>query len=653
VIEELSRGNIRRNVEKFRGERFCVEAPAPWVARRKVLNVERLPGEPVTVLLFDRQIHAPSATRYSRFVRRIETHQAVQEAGTVELGFDPAIQRLIVHGVSIFRSGTLVNHAAEDAFELFQRESGLESGVLTGAVTALLVIKDLRVGDVLDVEFSVVGDGGVFGDHYWCCELVENTYSIGRQWLSWIERDGQELFVQSKWGDGEVELTHHGRVRTWQFERTPIVKLEPNMPAAYRPFGEISITTFSSWGEVSAMFLSAWNREPADRSQLDQELERLRGRFAADELSGIEAAVDLVRNQVRYLGYSPGVFALIPAPPDEVWSLGFGDCKEKSRLLVWFLKELGLVAEPVLVHTVIGEEIGQLSPGPGAFNHVVVRLRWMDVDYWIDPTDVARGGSVAQWLGLPYHYGLPLSGGSASLVPIPSGVSPDAGLEVEEVIRADAKSRAATIAVTHVYRGGEADAVRHLVDSRGVAALDEYIVGLVKQVRRDAYAQSELVMEDDRRANVITLRKELRCDELLKPTATGDADVVFLLPYSIPPRITGVPASLRKFPLGIQHPVNVKHVIRLNMDAPKLVRIPPTAVKNAFFYFSFVTVGAKTESIHTFKFQTLASQVPAAQVPAYSKDLDKISEAFDWHVRLPPRNSGGKFRRVVRGPESW
>ena len=135
MIQEPPNQGIRRDVERYRGDRFRVEHAPSWVARRKVMNIERRPGEPVSILLFDRQIHAPSNCRYTRVVRRLETHQAVQDLGNVEFGFDPATQQLLVHGVSIFRAGNLANHATESSFELFQREAGLESDILNGAVS--------------------------------------------------------------------------------------------------------------------------------------------------------------------------------------------------------------------------------------------------------------------------------------------------------------------------------------------------------------------------------------------------------------------------------------------------------------------------------------------------------------------------------------
>lgn len=654
LIEELSKNAIRRDVERYRGDRFRVEPNPTWTTKRKVMNIERRPGEPVSVLLMDRQIHAPSNARYTRIVRRLETHQAVQDLGTVELSFDPATQQLLIHGVSVFRAGNLQNHAVESAFELFQREAGLESDIITGAVTSLLVLKDIRVGDVLDVEFSIISDSLLFGDHYWFSEIIGNTYPIGRQWISWIERPDQALFVETPTGLGTYarEGSGNGFVRTWSFEHTPVVELENDIPVTFKPFPEISLTTFGKWAEVAALFLVPWSREPEDRHELENELIPLRARFAAAPFEGIAAAIDLVRHHVRYLGYSPGVFALVPADPGQVWNRRFGDCKEKSRLLCWLLQELGVDAHPVLVNTVGGASLGTMPPSPGAFNHVVVSLRHSGVELWIDPTDVARRGDVAEWFSLPFFFGLPLVAGADRLVAIPPPPKGRSGLEVEEIIKLDSKTRGASVTVTHTYRGEEADLIRHAMDSRGRTAVANYLTGLVKQTHPDASPSSEIEVTDDPETNLLTLRCQFRCEELLKPSQDGTADHVFLVPYSIPPRVTGVSAN-RKNPLAIQHPVDIKHTIRVNHDDPRKVVIPKQAVHGEFFRYAFTTSTSRTETIHVFIFQTLADTVSATKLRNYASDLNRVSETLNWYLSVPPRGKKTYRMRPSDTPDRW
>jgi len=637
--DELRSHGIHREVERFRGDRFRVEPKPLWTARRKVMNIERQPGEPISVLLIDRQIHAPSNSRYTRIVRRLETHQAVQDLGSIELGFDPATQILLVHGISIFREGNLHNHATEEAFELFQRESRLESDIITGALTALLILKDIRVGDVLDVEFSIVSDAQLLDDHYWFTEIIGNTYPIGRQWLSWIEREGQSLFVQAptELGKYERESTVNGHVRTWSYEHTPVITLENDIPVTHKPFPEISLTTFGGWLDVVGLFLQPWSLEPENRDELDRELDVLRVKFASDPIEGIAATIDLVRQNVRYLGYSPGVFALVPADPANVWKRRFGDCKEKSRLLCWLLRELGVEADPVLVNTMAGAALMDMPPSPGAFDHVVVRLRHAGTELWVDPTDVARRGHLSAWKHLPFHFGLPLVTGSDRLVPIPPEPKGASGLEVEELVKIDSKTRGGTITVTHTYRMGAADQLRHAMDSRGRAAVKNYLTEQVKLTRQDAAATSELEVNDDPMANRLVLRCHFRSEALLTKSQDGNLDLFFLVPYSIPSRITGVSAT-RKHPLAIMHPVDVQHTIRINPENPRNLNIPKQIVRLEFFWFSFATATTWTESTHVFTFTTSAGTVPVSKVPNYSNDLRDVSEALNWHIRFSSRD---------------
>jgi len=65
-----------------------------------------------------------------------------------------------------------------------------------------------------------------------------------------------------------------------------------------------------------------------------------------------------------------------------------------------------------------GDALPELLPVPGDFDHVIVRARIADADYWLDGTSTATRlpniGEVP-----PFHYALPLRAGGADLMPIP------------------------------------------------------------------------------------------------------------------------------------------------------------------------------------------------------------------------------------------
>ena len=147
------------------------------------------------MLLLDRQIAPDQSTRYTRYVRRLETPQAVQEAGRIEFDFDPATQLLLIHAISIFRNGELTNFTKLDQVDVIQKERGLNKSIYAGSVTALILLKDLRTGDVIDVESSIVSDDAIFSNHSWFSENFEHPLPVGHQYFSWLSKDHDRFEV--------------------------------------------------------------------------------------------------------------------------------------------------------------------------------------------------------------------------------------------------------------------------------------------------------------------------------------------------------------------------------------------------------------------------------------------------------------------------
>ena len=122
---------------KIKGLRLRIEAPPTWVIRRKVKGFKKTKGHPITMLLHDRQIAQEQSTRYTRYVRRLETPQATHEAERIEFDFDPATQILLIHGISIFRDGELTNRAKLEEIEVIRRKADPDQGIYSGSITAI------------------------------------------------------------------------------------------------------------------------------------------------------------------------------------------------------------------------------------------------------------------------------------------------------------------------------------------------------------------------------------------------------------------------------------------------------------------------------------------------------------------------------------
>jgi transglutaminase-like putative cysteine protease len=101
---------------------------------------------------------------------------------------------------------------------------------------------------------------------------------------------------------------------------------------------------------------------------------------------------------VRYTGVEFGEARLVPEFPAETLRRKFGDCKDKSTLLVAALRASGIEAYLALLSAGSGQDVMPDLPGLGMFNHAIVFVPATsphDQDLWIDATtEYARVGTL-------------------------------------------------------------------------------------------------------------------------------------------------------------------------------------------------------------------------------------------------------------------
>lgn len=611
----------------LRGTRLRVEPRPEWVIQRKVRNTERTDGQPVTVLLFDRQVYPDRMSRYMRHVRRLETPQAVQDAGKIELSFDPATQVMLIHGISIFRAGKLMNHAKLEDFKIIQRERGLEMGIYDGNITALMLLKDLRTGDIIDIETSVTSDDDIFSGHYWFMENFEYVVPVYRQYFSWLSSNQSRFTVDESHMDVKAleEETPYGICKVWNKERTPGVELPPHIPSGLNPFKHLSITSFSNWREVAGAYYRLWERTENPGMELPKEVQALKDRHPTDAVALIEAVVEFVRDQIRYQGVETGRLGLVPDDLHAIWERRFGDCKEKTSVLCWMLRECGYDATPALVSTVLRERIIDQLPAP-IFDHVVVHLHFDGLDHWIDPTDMSQRGKLSDWDSLPYGKALLISQETKDFLVIPNAKLGKNRLVVVEEYDFANDGCDAEISVKHTYHGTEANRVRHSLDSQGRSVTQQIFTEIVKSTRANAELITDLEITDDQAKNVITLSAKFRAMEtLMQRGNTGMASANFV-PHSMIGRIVGIDDRERTHPLGLIHPVDIEHTTVLRHSAAKSSKVPKVIVDNEFI--KFVAGSEKNGEFPSlnYVYLTKSPEVPVEHLPRYRVHLKQIDQ---------------------------
>ncbi len=653
-MEDKPREDWHKDPNSLRGTRLVIEPTPEWIIRRKVKGAQRVDGQPVTILLADRQINPDLMARYTRFVRRLETPQSVQEAGRIEISFDPASQKLFIHAISIFRDGKLTNFADLQEIKIIQRERELERGIYDGNITALILLNDLRTGDVIDVESTITSDDTIFPGHYWFEEYFEHTIPVFRQYFSWISENQEKFQIDDSKLDvvESEEETPYGIRKTWEQENPFITDIPPFLPLGYNLFKNVSISSFRSWQQVACEFNKSWNRIEKLGDKLPDELAALRAKHESSSIQLAEALVEFVRDEIRYQAVGTGRLGLVPDELFSIWERRYGDCKEKTSMLCWMLRECGFKATPALVSTMLRGRISDHLPAP-IFDHVVVHLAHDGKDYWIDPTDISQRGSLADWTSLPFQKALLISDDTTGFLTIKEAPIGKNVLLVDEEYTFPGDGCHAEIKVMHTYRGTQADQARHALDSQGRIAVQQIFTDIVKSTRSKAELLTDMEVTDDTRSNVITLQATFSAPDTLVRNPAAANLITEFVPHSIIGKLTGLDDKTRRHPLGLIHPVEVKHSTIVRHPDSKGAVVPKVMIDNEFIKFVAGTDNTGELPVLSYHYLTKASEIPVKDLDRYRVNLRQISGVISLSFQTNGIKRGGKSKHVSSGRSSW
>ena len=138
-----------------------------------------------------------------------------------------------------------------------------------------------------------------------------------------------------------------------------------------------------SWEEISTWYYSLSKDKWTTDSNIEAKVKELTKGLSQRE-DKIKAIYDYVR-KIRYVSILLNMHRMTPHPAAETFRNMYGDCKDKSVLLVAMLKCAGVDSELALVNT--GYLIEKKMTTPLVFNHAIVAIPDTDGKYkFLDPT---------------------------------------------------------------------------------------------------------------------------------------------------------------------------------------------------------------------------------------------------------------------------
>ncbi|MEO6281000.1 DUF3857 domain-containing protein [Roseateles sp.] len=430
----------------------------------------------------------------------------LREVSEPQINFNPAYQQLVIHQVGVIRDGQRLERLKDARIELMRREQLLERQMIDGVRTALVVISDVRVNDIVDVAYTLVGENPIFDGRFAALLPVAGDVPIDRLHLRVEGPAERRLQVKSLAIDLQPErFEENGRqvLRVLREHVAPVAE-EAATPPWFKVYPAIHISEYGNWADVNQWAMTLFAAEPANAAVAE--------RVAAIKAEGgtpeqqVAAALRFVQDEVRYFSASLGESSHRPKPASRTLAERLGDCKDKTMLLNALLTGLGLDARPTLVSVQRNRGINNFLPSHDVFDHVISRVQIGEQIYFLDSTLNGQGLSLEKRGYLPYGAGLVVAAGTEAPVAIqPPAFAVDSLSYRQDWDLADLK-RPARLTTSFKASGLAAERWRAAAAQAGTDRIAEGIGGHYVKALPGLVSVGTPQLVDDRAANEIELK---------------------------------------------------------------------------------------------------------------------------------------------------
>ncbi len=402
-----------------------VNALPPAEARTAATAGAKARREPLVDVQVQLQPRSTTATYVHLQHEALDT-STLRDVSEPQISFNPAYQQLVIHQAVVIRDGQRLDRLKGARIELMRREQQLERQLIDGVRTALIVLSDVRVGDIVDVAYTLEGENPIFEGRYSALMQLASDAPVDRLHVRIEAPPDRRLAVKAIASDVVPERFDEGGRQVIRVlrEHVPAVQDEAATPPWFKVYPALHVSEYASWGEVDQWAQRLFAVEPAAAGVAAKAAE-LKAQGGTPEQQ-VAAALRFVQDEVRYFSASLGESSHRPKAAAKTLAERLGDCKDKTLLLNSLLAAMGFDAHPALISMARNRGIGSFLPSHDQFDHVISRVQLGEAVYFLDPTMNGQGYSLEK-RGY-YRFGAALvvgQGGTGPVAVVPPAFAQD------------------------------------------------------------------------------------------------------------------------------------------------------------------------------------------------------------------------------------
>lgn len=597
-----------------------------WVVNHDIPTDYAIPHNTITegtyYVMVDEQTRITAnreVTEFNRYVTHVVNQKGIEENAQIQINFDPVYETVLLHRLSIIRDGETLDKLQATEFSLLHNEDDLAAQLYNGKRKLHGIVADIRTGDVLDYSYSLLGNNPVFDGAYGAARTLQWSVPVEKLSLRYSAPTTIPLKFSFINTDATVTESVEGDVRHYHYQQQRLAPeySDDDLPRWYAAYPKLYVTTRTSWQEVvnwgTQLFAEQLDQDSAALTELVNDIRSQH----VDVKDQITQAIQFVQNEVRYYGIELGLNSHRPSFADDTLTRRYGDCKDKSTLLINLLRKLGVEANPVLVNSRAFAELPNLTASEVWFNHAIVQIKVQDQTYWIDPTREMQFGSLDAMYQKDFGHVLVLETGQAGLTRMQA--PPKTEMLITDVWDLKAgKEAPASFLTVNQYSGLDADEQRNRIANDGVRSIQTSFLEHYQNYYKTIKNNGEMDTQDLRDTNRVILSQGYQVPELWDED-DSDFEVTFYseaLNY-----LLNKPEDIdRSHPLSISYPEKITQNIHVYLyDLNWSFDEEDNEVTNQWFTFRQTATYVADEKLLklSYAMETHQDHVAAADLETY------------------------------------
>ena len=257
-------------------------------------------------LLLERQINAVQNQTFVHSVRQILSTAGVQNNTTLTIDFNPGYESLTWHWARVWRGPQHYDRLDTNEIKIVQQERDLDQSILNGDESVILLLDDVRVGDIIDCAYSLKGMNPVFGGHFSGALPVELDQPVDRLLTRLIWPAGKQLYAKTHGCSVQPEVIggKESIEYLWDLTQVPGFPAEDSLPPWCEPEPWVQLTDFKTWADVNQWAMALFKVTSPLSPELSRKIDQWKQ--IPDRERQILAVLQFVQDDVRYFGRNAG-----------------------------------------------------------------------------------------------------------------------------------------------------------------------------------------------------------------------------------------------------------------------------------------------------------------------------------------------------------